>query len=76
MSGFNNLPQTNKMICADCGVEMNHHADKIDYTMTLDNLEDLDPVLGGVVQEAHTCPECGQTSLRSAADENRRRSKE
>ena len=25
------MPKANKMICPDCGVEMNHHADKVDY---------------------------------------------
>jgi ribosomal protein S27AE len=76
MSQSDKSTRASKMICADCGVEMNHHADKIEYTMALDKPEVMDPVLGGVVHEAHTCPECGQTSLRSAADEIRRRSKE
>jgi ribosomal protein S27AE len=76
MPRSDNAPRAGKMICSDCGVEMNHHADKIDYTMALDKPEMLDAALGGVVQEVHTCSECGQTSLRSAADENRRRTKE
>ena len=42
-----------KIICADCGVEMNHHAMKIDYS-----------VGDGVVQKVHTCPECGRSELR------------
>jgi predicted RNA-binding Zn-ribbon protein involved in translation (DUF1610 family) len=49
------------MICADCGVEMNHHAMKIDYAV-----DDQDGVFGGVVKEAHTCPECGNSELRRA----------
>jgi predicted RNA-binding Zn-ribbon protein involved in translation (DUF1610 family) len=44
-----------KMICTDCGAEMNHHAMKIDYT-----------VADGAVQEVHTCPECGQSEMRRA----------
>ena len=44
-----------KMICADCGAEMNHHAMKIDYSV-----ED------GAIQEVHTCPECGRSDLRLA----------
>jgi ribosomal protein S27AE len=52
------------MICPDCGAEMNHHAMKIDYGT--DDPKAIDPAFGGVVQEAHTCPECGQTSLREA----------
>jgi predicted RNA-binding Zn-ribbon protein involved in translation (DUF1610 family) len=53
-----------KMICPDCGAEMNHHAMKIDYS--LDDAALIDPAFGGAVQEAHTCPECGRTALRSA----------
>ena len=58
--------KSNKMICPDCGVEMNHHADKIDYTATLSESDDIDPDLGGVLKEAHTCPECGKTAVRNA----------
>jgi DNA-directed RNA polymerase subunit RPC12/RpoP len=46
---------SHKMICIDCGAEMNHHAMKIDYSV-----ED------GELQEIHTCPECGHSDLRSA----------
>lgn len=56
-----------KMICPDCGVEMNHHADKIDYAAALDETEAIDPDFGGVVEEAHTCPSCGRTHLRRAS---------
>jgi hypothetical protein len=52
------------MICPDCGAEMNHHAMKIDYSV--DDPSTVDPAFGGVVQEAHFCPECGRTALRRA----------
>lgn len=55
---------TSKMICPDCGVEMNHHATKVDYSVDDPSL--VDPVFGGVLQEAHCCPECGRTELRAA----------
>jgi ribosomal protein S27AE len=58
------MSQANKMICPDCGVEMNHHADKIDYTVALEEPSLVDPFFGGVLEEAHTCPECGTTELR------------
>lgn len=58
------MPQGNGMICPDCRIEMNCHAEKIDYEAALSELEALDPDLGGVVEEAHTCPECGQTLMR------------
>jgi hypothetical protein len=53
-----------KMICADCGAEMNHHAMKIDYS--IDDPALIDPAFGGVVQETHTCPLCGRIDLRQA----------
>jgi predicted RNA-binding Zn-ribbon protein involved in translation (DUF1610 family) len=49
-----------KMICPDCGVEMNFHAEKLEYN----DDKNVDPVFGGVVEEAHTCPICGRTHLR------------
>ncbi len=52
------------MICPDCGVEMNFHAEKVDYGESIKG--SIDPVFGGVVEEAHTCPNCGQTFLRQA----------
>jgi len=56
--------QKQKMICPDCGAEMNHHAMKIDYSV--DDPALIDPAFDGVVQEAHTCPECGRVALRQA----------
>ena len=51
-----------KLICTECGAEMNHHALKVDYTV--DDPALIDPAFGGVVEEAHTCPECGYIALR------------
>ncbi|HET6889593.1 MAG TPA: hypothetical protein VFH31_00710 [Pyrinomonadaceae bacterium] len=58
------MSEGNKMICPDCGAEMNHHAMKIDYG--IDDPALLDAVFGGVLKEAHTCPQCGRTELRAA----------
>lgn len=58
-----------KMTCEDCGVEMNHHADKIDYTAALEDGGTVDPAFGGVLEEAHCCPACGMTHLRRAVAE-------
>ncbi len=57
------MTETNKMKCPDCGAEMNHHADKLDYGAEPDAASESD----GVVIEAHTCPDCGRTATRSAA---------
>ena len=42
-----------KMICPECGAEMNQHAVKIDYRAEIPE-----------TQEVHTCPECGHIELR------------
>ena len=52
------------LVCADCGATMNHHATKIDYRIE-DAAEDS-PFDGGVLQEVHTCPNCGHIQLRRA----------
>jgi predicted RNA-binding Zn-ribbon protein involved in translation (DUF1610 family) len=58
------MSQTNKMICPECGTEMNHHAVKVDYAAEVDDPAEVDPIFGGVLKEAHTCPECGHIELR------------
>jgi predicted RNA-binding Zn-ribbon protein involved in translation (DUF1610 family) len=58
------MSATNKMICPECGAEMNHHAMKVDYGIDAPGM--VDPIFGGVLKEAHTCPECGRTELRAA----------
>jgi ribosomal protein S27AE len=60
------MVETEKMTCPDCGVEMNCHAEKINYTLTLAEPGTVDPDLGGVVEAAHTCPNCGQTIMQRA----------
>ncbi|HZN06088.1 MAG TPA: hypothetical protein VFB65_04865 [Pyrinomonadaceae bacterium] len=49
------------MICPVCGSHMNHHADKVDYSVEDEN---YDPAFGGALQEVHTCPGCGKVELR------------
>jgi predicted RNA-binding Zn-ribbon protein involved in translation (DUF1610 family) len=63
------MPDTDKMRCPECGAEMNHHADKLDY-----GAADDDEAASAAVIEAHTCPDCGRTETRpsrqgGAADE-------
>ena len=53
----------NKMICPDCGAEMNHHATKVEYGSEDPSL--VDSAFGGVLNEVQTCPECGRTELRA-----------
>jgi len=55
-----------KMVCPDCGVEMNRHAEKVVYADAPGEGEASDEALGGPVEEFHTCPDCGRTRTRRA----------
>lgn len=51
-----------KIICPRCGAEMNHHANKVDYGA--DEESSGDAAFDGVVEEVHTCPQCGYVGSR------------
>lgn len=53
-----------KMICPDCDLEMNYHAEKIDRLAAARNPETIDPDLDGALSEIHSCPECGKSASR------------
>jgi ribosomal protein S27AE len=55
-----------KMICPDCQAEMNHHSDKLVYASDPRQAAAIDPSLGGLIQEFHTCPKCGGAASRHA----------
>jgi ribosomal protein S27AE len=55
-----------KMICPRCRVEMNHHCNKLVYTTDPQNAGQADPSLGGIIEEFHTCPKCGDGASRHA----------
>jgi hypothetical protein len=44
---------------------MNHHGDKLTYALSGD--PGYDPSLDGAVEEAHACPNCGNTASRLIA---------
>jgi predicted RNA-binding Zn-ribbon protein involved in translation (DUF1610 family) len=47
---------------------MNHHADKLRKETHPDDASAFDSALGGVIEEFHTCPQCGKTESRRASD--------
>ncbi|HEU4388858.1 MAG TPA: hypothetical protein VFV34_13735 [Blastocatellia bacterium] len=59
------MPITNPMKCPDCGIDMNHHADKIDYSTA--DAQNHHTGTGGVIQQVHTCPGCRETVMRREA---------
>ncbi len=58
------VANTDKMICPNCRVETNHHCDKLVYTTDPRDGEQTDPNLGGLIEEFHTCPNCGAGASR------------
>ena len=54
------------MICPTCGIEMNYHAEKLVYPSGPQEASSVDPVLGGMIEELHTCPGCGSGASRRA----------
>jgi len=61
-----NKGKANKMICPDCGHEMNFHAEKVNQSVRADSEFDSEAEFGGVVEEIHTCPACGHIAARKA----------
>lgn len=53
------------MLCPECGVTMNHHADKLVLPTSVEQAGAMDPELGGILLEAHSCPECGTGAART-----------
>ena len=58
------MAESRRIRCPGCGEEMNRHAEKVDYTAGLAEPQAVDPDLGGVVQELHQCPNCGNIVAR------------
>jgi ribosomal protein S27AE len=57
----------NPMTCPICGTTMNHHAEKLVDPRDEEDAEAMDPRLGGLIEEVHTCPECGRETSRRGA---------
>jgi ribosomal protein L37AE/L43A len=53
-----------KMLCKDCGMEMNHHADKLVEPISTAEVRRTDKALGGLIEEMHECPSCGKADSR------------
>lgn len=52
------------MNCPKCGNVMNHHADKLVNPVTAADLEHADPAIGGMIEQIHGCPRCGNVESR------------
>ena len=54
------------MICPHCGEEMNHHAEKLTEPTSAEEAKQVDPVMGGVIEEVHACAQCGTNESQRA----------
>jgi hypothetical protein len=43
---------------------MNHHAEKVVYPATAEELRLVDAALGGLLEGTHACPNCGNVESR------------
>ena len=55
-----------KLSCPVCRATMNHHADKVVLPLDQREAARVDPALGGLVEEFHFCPKCGNSEAREA----------
>lgn len=60
------MTATSRMICPQCGDEMNHHADKMVQSSGTPGSGADDHFEGGTITEFHTCANCGAGATRPA----------
>ena len=53
-----------RMRCPKCGTEMNRHAEKVVHAGSAADLGLVDAALGGLLEETHACPRCGNIESR------------
>ena len=53
-----------RMRCPKCGAEMNRHAEKLVYPSSAAEAHLADDQLGGLIEETHACPACGNVEVR------------
>ena len=63
MSG-SHMPPTTKLHCPKCGAKMNRHAEKLVSSDSLAEAAKIDSALGGLIEETHACPRCGNIESR------------
>jgi ribosomal protein S27AE len=54
------------MTCPRCGVQMNHHAEKVVKPPSPERDSLINEAWGGALEEFHTCPECGAGASRKS----------
>ena len=52
------------MMCPVCRVAMNRHAERLVEPRDAAEAARMAPNLGGLIEESHRCPECGEGAAR------------
>ena len=55
------------VLCPGCGAVMNHHAEKLVDLVDAGEAGRFDLALGGLLEEMHACPACGNVESRPSA---------
>ena len=55
------------MKCPQCGIEMNHQADKLVHPVTREEAASMTPALDGVIEAVFACRGCGWIDSRREA---------
>jgi ribosomal protein S27AE len=55
---------TQALPCPRCSTLMNRHAEKVVHPDNAADLVLVDPFLGGILEETHACPGCGNVEAR------------
>lgn len=58
------MPASTVLRCPKCGTPMNRHAEKLVYAENPAEARLADPLLGGLIEETHACPKCGNVEAR------------
>jgi ribosomal protein S27AE len=58
------MASNTRLRCSKCGTEMNRHAEKLVYSDSSADARRIDPALGGLIEETHACPQCGNVESR------------
>jgi predicted RNA-binding Zn-ribbon protein involved in translation (DUF1610 family) len=53
-----------RLRCPKCGTQMNRHAEKLIYADNAADARRVDAALGGLIEETHACPNCGNIEAR------------
>jgi hypothetical protein len=53
-----------RLRCPKCGTEMNRHAEKVVHAQSPAEVRLVDAAFGGLLEETHACPGCGNIESR------------